>query len=91
VSLGVWQTWDADIGGWWSNNDSAGGPPLTTLAGYAANYPGARLATDAAAVRLTSGFGAGAWDNFDGNVDAFTFGGQHLRSRGVLGGSALRR
>jgi hypothetical protein len=75
VSLGVWQTWDADIGGWWSNNDSAGGPPLTTLAGYAANYPGARLATDVPAVRLTSGFGAGAWDNFDGNVDAFTIGG----------------
>jgi nitrous oxidase accessory protein NosD len=75
ITLSTWQTWDADIGGWWSNNDSAGGPPLTTLAGYAANYPGARLATDSAALRLTAGFGAGAWDNFDGNVDALTIGG----------------
>lgn len=75
VSLGTWQSWDADAGGWWSALDSAGGPPLTTLASYAAQYPGSRLATDSAAVRLTAGFGAGAWDNFDGNVDAFTIGG----------------
>lgn len=75
ISLGTWQFWDADLGGWWSNVDSAGGPPLTTLASYAANYPGSRLATDSAAVRLTAGFGAGAWDNFDGNVDGFTIAG----------------
>jgi hypothetical protein len=74
VSLGVWQAWDADVGGWWSENDSAGGPPLTTLAAYAAQYPGAKVAVDARAIRVQAGGGAGAWDNFDGNADALTIG-----------------
>ena len=72
VQLGAWQYWDARVGGWWSANDSAGGPPLTTLQGYAANYPGARIATDTPSLRLTAGFGAGAWDGFDGATDALT-------------------
>lgn len=75
VSLTTWQTWNAQTGGWWSVVDSAGGPPLTTLASYATQYPGAKLATDAAAVRITTGFGGGAWANFDGNVDNFSING----------------
>lgn len=75
VSTNTWQTWDAEIGGWWSVNDSAGGPPLTTLAGYATQYPGAKLATDTPSFRITSGFGAPAWNNFDGNADNLTVNG----------------
>ncbi|HRH24199.1 MAG TPA: DUF642 domain-containing protein, partial [Candidatus Paceibacterota bacterium] len=71
VAIGAWQDWDADAGGWWSNNDSAGGPPLTTLADYAAEYPGAVLATDVPAIRIQTGFGGAAWQNFDGNFDKF--------------------
>lgn len=72
VVLNTWQTWDADAGGWWSLIDSGGGPPLTTLASYAAQHPGAALATDSPAFRFTAGFGSGAWPNFDGNVDNVT-------------------
>lgn len=75
VTLDTWQTWDADAGAWWSANDSAGGPPLTTLAAYAAQYPGAKIATDAPAVRIQSGGGAPTWNNFVGNIDAFTVNG----------------
>jgi parallel beta-helix repeat protein len=69
VTVGGWQTWDARVGGWWSMVDSAGGPPLTTLAGYVTAYPLARLATDSPAFRIQAGGGAGAWDNFVGSVD----------------------
>ncbi|MCC6847014.1 MAG: hypothetical protein IT294_00835 [Deltaproteobacteria bacterium] len=72
VSLGTWQLWDAAAGGWWSDNDSAGGPPLTTLAGYAAQYPGAKVATDNNSLRIQAGGGGAAWAGFDGNVDALT-------------------
>lgn len=71
VSLNEWQSWDLDAGGWWSNLDSAGGPPLTTIAAYAAQYPGAVLATDTDSVRMQAGFGAPVWDNFKGNFDKF--------------------
>src|SRR5207248_875506 len=70
--LNTWQTWDAASGGWWSDNDNTGGPPLHTLAGYAALHPGATLATDAPSLRINAGFGAGAWDNYDGNFDNVT-------------------
>ncbi len=65
----MWQIWDADAGGWWSVTDSAGGPPITTLAGYLTAYPGAKLATDLPAFRIQVGGGAGAWDNFVGYMD----------------------
>ncbi len=71
VSLGEWQSWDTDAGGWWSNLDSAGGPPLTTLAAYAAQYPNAVLANDVQSVRMQAGFGAPVWSNFQGNFDKF--------------------
>lgn len=75
VTPNTWQTWDADAGGWWSLNESAGGPPLTTLASYAAQHPGASLATDTTAFRLTVGFGAPTWANFSGAVDKVTVNG----------------
>lgn len=75
VTVGQWQFWNAQTGGWWSLLDSGGGPPLTTLAAYVAQHPTARLATAGDSVRLVAGFGAGSWENFDGNADAFTIGG----------------
>jgi len=75
VTLNTWQTWDADAGGWWSLNESGGGPPLTTLASYAAQHPGAALATNRAALSLTVGFGAPTWNNFSGAVDKLTVNG----------------
>lgn len=71
VVLNTWQTWDADAGGWWSEDAGTFGPPLDTLAHYIADHPGAKLATDAPSVRLQAGGGAGAWDNFLGNMDEF--------------------
>jgi hypothetical protein len=77
VSTGVWQHWNALTGGWWSGNDNSGGPPLHTLAGYAALHTSAKIVNrgdGAGGVRIAVGGGAGAWDNFDGNADAFTIG-----------------
>lgn len=72
VTIGNWQTWNALVGGWWSENDSAGGPPLTTLDDYFTQYPGAKLITTSPAIRVQAGGGAGAWDNFMGAADNFT-------------------
>jgi Ca2+-binding RTX toxin-like protein len=77
LATGVWQTWDADDGGWWSLNAGTFGPPLTSLDAYIAAHPGARLAAPASgagSVRLVTGFGAGAWDNFVGSVDEVSIG-----------------
>ncbi|HKP37939.1 MAG TPA: hypothetical protein VJT71_13865 [Pyrinomonadaceae bacterium] len=80
VAFSTWQHWNAGVGGWWSANDSAGGPPLTTLAGYATQYPNAVIRNSTGAtkggLRLTAGFGGPAdWGNFNGNVDAFSING----------------
>ena len=82
VAFNTWQHWNAGIGGWWSLLDSCppcGGPPLTTLAAYAAQYPSAvirnAVGPTKGGVRLTAGFGGPLdWGNFDGNTDAFTIG-----------------
>lgn len=75
VTTGTWQTWNALVGGWWSNNDNTGGPPLRTLGGYIAAHPGATILNDSlGGVRLIAGGGSGAWDNFVGNVDRFVIG-----------------
>ena len=79
VSFNTWQFWNAKIGGWWSADDSAGGPPLTTLSAYAAQYPMAVIRNGVGptkgGVRLTAGFGGPTdWGQFDGNTDAFTIG-----------------
>ncbi|MBI2524689.1 MAG: PEP-CTERM sorting domain-containing protein [Candidatus Rokubacteria bacterium] len=74
ASTGVWQTWDALSGGWWSLNSIAGATPGTgvkSLGDYLAVESGAMLSTTAlGAVRLVTGF-ASAPDVFDGNVDKF--------------------
>ncbi|HEX3558567.1 MAG TPA: hypothetical protein VHU19_05160 [Pyrinomonadaceae bacterium] len=77
VVTGQWQTWNALSGGWWSNNESAGGPPLITLRRYRQEHPNARIvnsSTGDGGVRIVVGFGAGSWDNFVGNVDNFRIG-----------------
>lgn len=75
LATGVWQEWDSVQGGWWALSAGTFGPPLVSLATYAAANPGAKLATSpAGALRVATGCGAGAWDNFIGNADALTFG-----------------
>ncbi|HEX6178015.1 MAG TPA: Calx-beta domain-containing protein, partial [Thermoanaerobaculia bacterium] len=74
----TWQTWNATAGCWWSLNNTAGAGPGTNvkpLSTILAAQPNARLATDTTgAIRIVAGFGAGAWDNFIGNVDNVSIG-----------------
>lgn len=76
--VGMWQSWDARQGGWWSNVDSPNaGADVRPLATYAAAHPGARViaGTDASGgLRLIVGYGAPPWTNFVGNADALTVG-----------------
>ena len=70
----TWQTWDALAGGWWVGT---GGPPLVTLATYVASNPTATIVNTASGlggVRIVTGFGGGAWDNYLGAADNFTIG-----------------
>ena len=72
AGLNQWQNWNALAGGWWDLNGfkaSSGGPPVFTLADYAAANAGVTIS----AIRLLAGGGAGAWDNFKGNADNLTF------------------
>jgi len=72
VDLNTWQTWDADAGGFWSDTIGAGGPPLVTLAQYLVLHPGTKLINNGVpAIRIQTGGGAGAWDNFRGDFDKF--------------------
>ena len=73
IALDTWQFWNARVGGWWALSDSTFGPPLKTLDTYVAANPNAVLrngATGLGAVRFVVGFGAGAWDDFVGNIDS---------------------
>ena len=82
VSTAQWQTWDALAGGWWSAEESAGGPPLTTLARYVQDHPTARIINTPegnGGIRIATGCGGAAWANFDGNADAF-----RIASNGAL-------
>jgi hypothetical protein len=74
--LNTWQTWNALGGGWWALSADTFGPPLVTLGTYTAANPNATVVNPSSlgGVRIVAGFGAGVWDNFDGNVDAFTVG-----------------
>ena len=80
LALDTWQTWDALNGGWWSTTGVAGAGPGTgvkPLSAITALHPNAVIhnSTTGSApggVRIVAGFGAGAWDNFIGNVDNFT-------------------
>jgi hypothetical protein len=69
LAQNAWQPWNAAAGGWWSLNAGTGGPPLDTLAHYSVVNPGARLATNTPAFRITAGFTAPTWNNFDGYFD----------------------
>lgn len=76
--VGMWQSWDARQGGWWSNADSPNaGADVRPLAAYTAVHPGARVMAGADAsggLRLIVGYGAPPWTNFVGNGDALTVG-----------------
>jgi hypothetical protein len=76
---GVWQSWDALRGGWWSVNDPTVGPAadVKTLAFYAAAHPGATVVpgTDGSGgLRVVVGYGAPTWNDFVGNVDGLRAG-----------------
>jgi hypothetical protein len=58
---GMWQTWDVRRGGFWNNT---GGPPLDSVDHYLSTNPNAKLNS----ISVAAGCGAGAWDNFVGNV-----------------------
>jgi hypothetical protein len=76
--IDVWQQWDARHGGWWSLNGIANAGPGTdvkSLDDYILAEPDATIrnsSTGLGGVRLVAGFGAGAWDNFIGDADAFS-------------------
>jgi hypothetical protein len=75
IALDTWQTWDALDGGWWSAFGTAGAGPgvdVKSLDDIIAAEPDATIV--GSGVRLVAGFGAGAWDNFVGNVDAVSIG-----------------
>ncbi|HYP54284.1 MAG TPA: hypothetical protein VEQ42_12120, partial [Pyrinomonadaceae bacterium] len=78
---GQWQTWDAFNGCWYSVFGTAGSGPGTntvSLRTLSAALPTGVIANSSPSglggVRLVTGFGAGAWDNFIGNADAFRIG-----------------
>lgn len=75
VQLRTWQTWDALAGGWWSLDAGTFGPPLITIATYVASFPNATIVNSAGGLgglRILTGNGAGAWNNFSGAVDNVT-------------------
>ncbi|MDQ4123030.1 MAG: FG-GAP-like repeat-containing protein, partial [Acidobacteriota bacterium] len=79
-TAGTWQNWNALTGGWWSVNGYAEAGPGTsvkTLAQYVAAFPNARIVntgSGAGGLRIVTGFGAPAWNNFVGNVDKVQIG-----------------
>ena len=67
-----WQYWDADDGGWWALSAGTFGPPLVSLDTYLAAHPDTEIRNSAGGLgglRFVTGFGAGAWDDFVGNLD----------------------
>jgi len=78
VAPGVWQHWDALVGGWWANATPGVGPGanVKTIAQYTAIHPTARIINNGATggVAVRAGCGSGAWPNFNGVADALTIG-----------------
>jgi hypothetical protein len=81
LTTDTWQTWNALAGGWYSVFGTAGSGPGTNVVSFAtlaAALPTGVLANSSpsglGAVRIVTGFGAGAWDNFLGAADNFTIG-----------------
>lgn len=78
VATGAWQTWDAANGAWWTRSGGVPGPPLDTLANYAAAHPGATVALAGqagATLKIAAGSSGATWAGFDGNVDAIAING----------------
>lgn len=81
VDHDAWQTWNVVTGGW-HDGSGPGGTFFGTLAQYVAlhanativNYPSAPPTSSPAGVYFVAGAGAPDWNNFSGNVDAFTIG-----------------
>lgn len=79
LALSTWQFWNARAGGWWSVNDPAQPPGagVNTIDAYLLLHPDATIvpsSTGLGGLRFVTGFGAGAWDNFIGNLDAASIG-----------------
>jgi uncharacterized repeat protein (TIGR01451 family) len=75
----VWQTWDARNGAWWSPSGAVASPPgvgIKSLTTIISENPNAIIINSGVngGVRIVTGFGAGAWDNFLGAADNFTIG-----------------
>jgi hypothetical protein len=74
---GVWQSWDALAGGWWSVFNTLGtaaaGGSVRPLSDFVANQPLAKL-MPTTGLSVTAGFGAPSWNNYIGNFDAVTVG-----------------
>ena len=77
TTLNLWQTWDARLGMWYSDNMAGPGANAITLAAYLALKPNATIINDAyqgiGGIRIASGF-ASPEDNFNAYVDGFTIG-----------------
>lgn len=73
---GVWNHWDARIGGWWSVfYGGSGGPPLTTLPQYLQTLAGMGFGSpEVYSLRVRVSAGPPTWNNFEGNFDALTVG-----------------
>jgi hypothetical protein len=83
VAAGVWQTWNAFNGCWYSTGGAAGSGPganVKLLTAISAAQPGAQIVNvnGSGGVRVVAGFGgvigggsASDWAGFVGNVDAF--------------------
>jgi hypothetical protein len=75
-----WQHWDTMTGAWYSEIADGGygpGSNATTFANLLALHPNATIVPRGdgfGGVRLSAGGGAPDWNDFDGNVDNFTFG-----------------
>jgi len=72
-TTGVWQTWDALNGCWYSLNGTAGATPGTgvkPLRTISAAQPSARVVNaQGAGFRVVAGLEGAVWDNFIGNLD----------------------
>lgn len=79
LAMGVWQLWNARTGGWYSQNEPTlvPGAGVNTIDAYLLLHPDATIvpsSTGLGGLRFVTGFGAPAWNNFVGNLDAVSIG-----------------
>jgi large repetitive protein len=76
-AMDVWQEWDARNGGWYTQGGLAGSGPGANVKSFAdilAVAPNATIITaGTGGVRIVTGFGSGAWDNYSGAADELRF------------------